>query len=486
MDNRRQERVLLRNADWVVAWDEAAGRHCYRRGVDLLVAEGRIAALRPHDAAAPADPEAEIIEARGFLVMPGLVNAHTHPTHEPSYRGVREDHGVPAHYNTGLFERLVAFRLDLAGRQAAQKLAYAELLACGVTSVVDLSAPFEGWIDGMRAAGLRVWAGPVFASARWALEEPERLRWDWDPAGGRAAFQRALALLREVEAQGGGLLSGVIFPAQIDTVEEDLLREAMAVATETGRPFTTHIAQAVLEVQEMLRRHGTTPIQWAAQLGLLAPNSILGHAIFLDDHPQIGWHTRRDLDLLAEHGATVAHCPTPFARYGAQLRDFGRYSARGVRMAMGTDCAPHNLIEEMRLAILLARTGSGRLDAANVASVFHAATVGGADGLGRADLGRLAPGMAADLVMVSLDHPQMVPARDPLRALVFHAADRAVRHVFVAGQQVLRDGRPLGIDLTGVAGIIADSQAKMLRDAPQTDYRGRTGDVIAPLSLALR
>ena len=154
-------------------------------------------------------------------------------------------------------------------------------------------------------------------------------------------------------------------------------------------------------------------------------------------------------------------------------------------MAMGTDCAPHNLIEEMRLAILLARNATRHVDAANTAMVFHAATAGGADALGRPDLGRLAPGKAADLVLVALDHPMMVPARDPLRSLVFHAADRAVRHVFVAGRQVLKDGRPVGLDLKEAAGTIAESQARMLREAPQHDYRGRDGDTIAPLALPI-
>jgi cytosine/adenosine deaminase-related metal-dependent hydrolase len=91
--------------------------------------------------------------------------------------------------------------------------------------------------------------------------------------------------------------------------------------------------------------------------------------------------------------------------------------------------------------------------------------------------------MAADLVMVSLDHPLMTPARDPLRSLIFHAADRAVRHVFVAGEQVLRDGKPVGLDLTDAAGIVAEAQARMLRDSRRHDYRGRDGDEIAPLSL---
>lgn len=474
--------ILIRNAAWAVVWDPAAKRQAYARGVDIRLSGGTIAAIAPHDPAATA-PAGETIDGTGLLVLPGLVNIHTHPTTEPALRGVREDHGVPEQQMTGLFERAQSLRLDEAGRQAAMRLAYAELMSAGVTSVVDLSAPFPGWLEVMRESGLRVWAGPGFASASWGMSAPQTVEWLWTDGAGRAGFQRAQALMEEAERDSSGRLRGIVFPAQIDTVEEELLRDAASYAEATKRPFTTHIAQAVVEVREMIRRHGTTPIQWADRLGLLGPRSILGHAIFVDEHPSIGWHTARDLGLMAERGVTVAHCPSPFARYGEHLKHFGRYAARGVRMGMGTDCAPHNLIEEMRLAILLARNAGRDIEAADTAAVFQAATASGAEALGRSDLGRLAPGAAADLVLVDLAHPLMTPPRDPLRALVFHAADRAVTRVMVGGETVFADGRPTRLDVAEAAGILAESQARMLRDAKALDYRGRDGDAIAPLSL---
>ena len=475
--------TLFRNLDWSVEWDAATQRHVYRRGRDVLLRGGRIVSLAPHAPDAQAPAGADVVDGRGMMLMPGLVNVHTHPTTEPASRGVREDHGVPEHQMTGLFERLQAFRLDPEGLRAAMRLAYAELMSAGVTSVVDLSSPFEGWMDIMRESGLRVWAGPGFASARWGMSAPRTVTWNWDAAGGRRGFQRAQAVMAEAEADPSGRLSGIVFPAQIDTVEEDLLRESIAFAQETKRPFTTHIAQAVVEVREMIRRHGETSIQFAARLGLLTPRSILGHAIFLDEHPSVGWHGTRDLALMAEHGVAVAHCPSPFARYGEHLTHFGKYAASGVRMAMGTDCAPHNLIEEMRLAILTARIAARDVAAADTSAVFHASTAGGADALGRTDLGRLAVGARADVVLVDTRHPLMTPPRDPLRALVFHAADRAVRRVYVDGRRVFADGRPIFLDVTEAAGLLAEAQARMLRNAAQHDHLGRDGDTIAPLSL---
>ena len=396
---------------------------------------------------------------------------------------MREDHGVPEQQMSGLFERLQAFRLDQAGQDAAMRLSYAELLSAGVTSVVDLSPPFPNWLRIMAESGMRVWAGAGYAEAHWGMEAPQTVTWMWNRENGRRQFDAAKALMKEAEQDNSGRLTGIVFPAQIDTVGEELLRESIAYAEETGRPFTTHIAQAVVEVREMVRRHGITPIQWAHRIGLLTPRSILGHAIFVDEHRSIGWHTAKDVGLVADSGASVAHCPSPFAHYGEHMQHFGRYVARGVNMGFGTDCAPHNLIEEMRLAIILARSAVRDVAAANTASVFHAATIGGATALGRSDLGRLAEGATADVVLVDLSHPLMTPPRDPLRVLVFHAADRAVARVFVGGETVWRDVRSTRMNTDEARGILAEAQARMLRDATKRDYRGRSGDEIAPLSL---
>ena len=132
------------------------------------------------------------------------------------------------------------------------------------------------------------------------------------------------------------------------------------------------------------------------------------------------------------------------------------------------------------------RIMSSDIHSIDTAGVFHAATVGGATALGRDDLGRLAPGACADIVLVDLAHPQMVPARDPLRSFIFHAADRAVRTVLVGGTVVVRDGRPLGLDAAAARAALEESQQRMLRDSGRYDYRGRDGDAISPLSLEVR
>jgi 5-methylthioadenosine/S-adenosylhomocysteine deaminase len=235
----------------------------------------------------------------------------------------------------------------------------------------------------------------------------------------------------------------------------------------------------------MIRRHGLTPIQWADRLGLLGPGTILGHALFLDIHSWVRWHTQDDLKRLGGSGAAVAHCPTPFARYGQVMEHFGAYLDAGVVMGLGTDCSPHNLVEEMRKASVLARIAARDIHAVDVADFLHAATAGGAAALLRDDIGRIAIAKKADLVLVDLACPQMQPARDPLRGFVYHAADRAVRDVFVDGVQVVAGRKVLTLDQVDAAARLAAAQERMEAAAPQRDYLRRKAEAIVPLSLPL-
>src|SRR5581483_4160004 len=208
--------------------------------------------------------------------------------------------------------------------------------------------------------------------------------------------------------------------------------------------------------------------------------SIIGHAIFLDDHPSTRWHSDSDLGRLADSGTTVAHCPTVFARRGITLRDFGRYARRGVNMAIGTDTYPHNMLEELRLAAYLARTQAGTPRTLTTTQLFDAATIGGARALGRDDIGRLAPGCRADLVLVDVTHPMMRPAHDPVRSLIYAAGDRAVRDVYVDGLKVVGDGRVLTMDYPAAAAALHEAQARIKGNVPGLDWNHRTADQVSP------
>ena len=311
--------TVIKNADWAIAWQAQPGRHVYMRGVDVVFDVSTIT----HVGKDYAGPVGTIVDGRKRMVMPGLVNLHSHPEHEPAYRGVREEHGLPNMYMSGLFERSQAFyATDDEFRAASAEFAYCELLKSGVTSLIDISPAWEGWAELLAKSGLRGFLAPGYAAARWKLENEFELKYTWDKQAGRTRFDAALKVVDDAIKHPSDRLSGVVSPMQIDTCTADLLRDSRAAAQERNIPFTVHIAQGVSEVMEMIRRHGKTPIQWAADTGLLGPTTILGHAIFLDSHSWVRWWTKSDLKLIADNGCTVAHCPTPFVRYGQIMENF--------------------------------------------------------------------------------------------------------------------------------------------------------------------
>jgi 5-methylthioadenosine/S-adenosylhomocysteine deaminase len=476
--------TVIRAAEWAVGWDGT--RHAYLRGADVAW-RGNTLEYVGKGYSGPADRE---IDGRGRMVMPGLVNIHSHAGREPAFRGIREEHGVPAHHMTGLFERLQAYGPgDNEARAASAEIACGELLRSGVTTLLDIGPLWDGWTEQMAKSGLRCYLAPGFASAAWKMEPDGALGYAWNEAAGKKSFEATLKFIDGLAKHPSGRLTGVVTPMQIDTCTEELLRDSLAAATERKLPFTVHIAQGVTEVKEMLRRHGRTPIRWASDIGILSPRTILGHAIFPDSHSWVraeaGVTTQDDIARMAASGCTVAHCPTVFARNGIMMESLGDYLSAGVNMGIGTDTTPHNMLEEMRRASTLARIAARHVYAVGLADVLHAATVGGAKALGREDIGRLAKGAKADLVVVDLKVPDMQPARDPLRSLVFHAADRAVRDVYIDGEQVVAEGKLLTLDVAAAGERIAAAQERMMSEVPKRDYRKRSADEITPLSLPL-
>ena len=150
--------------------DASARRHAYLPGGDVVFAcEALTFVGRGYQGAAD-----EIVDGRGLMVMPGLIDVHSHPNHEASYRGIREEHGVPEMYMSGFFERSVAYGPDGEGRLACVEAAYCELLLSGVTTLVEISAEYPGWVDVMAKSGLRGVLAPTYAPARWMVRRHDR------------------------------------------------------------------------------------------------------------------------------------------------------------------------------------------------------------------------------------------------------------------------------------------------------------------------
>jgi 5-methylthioadenosine/S-adenosylhomocysteine deaminase len=471
--------TVFRKAAWVVAWDDTRAAHVYRRHVDLAIEDAEIVFLGK-DFAGTADVEVDCSER---LVLPGLVNIHTHPTTEPLRKGLTDETRSPGFWHSSLYEFLTVFNNDREGSIAAMQVALAELLMSGVTTVVDLSIPFDGWIDTLAQSGIRAVAAPMFRDARWFTNNGHELDYAWDKKAGREAFERARRLVDLANQHPCGRLSGMICPAQIDTCSPELIRDAYDYATERHLPFQIHASQSVTEFHEMFRRYGKTPIAWLHAIGALGRQTIIGHAIFLDHHPWLHWPTHADLGLLRDAGATVAHCPTVFMRRGIAMNTLGAYVRQGVNLGIGTDTYPHNFLEEMRNAFTIARAVAGSVDDVTTLDVFNAATVGGARALLREDIGRLKVGAKADVVCVDIKHPAMMPMREPLRSLLYVAADRAVRDVYVDGLRVVVDGRACNIDYQTASQALQEAQQRSMREVPRLDWAGRTADQLAPLVL---
>ncbi|RJL18495.1 amidohydrolase family protein [Paracoccus siganidrum] len=473
--------TVIRNADWIVGWDPASGSHRFLRGQDVAFAGDRILQVGGrHDG-----PAAREIDGTGRLVAPGLVNIHSHPLSEPLNKGFLDELGSPGLYQSSLYEFMALFGPDDEGRIACTEVALAELMLSGVTTLVDLSVPYDGWLRLLSRSGLRAVAAPMYRSARWFTRNGHVTEYEWDAAAGEAAMAAALEVVDRAEADPSGRLSGMIAPAQIDTCTPELIRASHAEAARRGRKMQIHAAQSVVEFHEITRRHGRTPVEWLDELGVLDATTIIGHGIFLNDHPWLHWPQADDLARLAASGAAVAHCPTVFQRRGIALRSFGRYLRAGVALGIGTDTYPHNMLEEMRHALINSRLMSGDVFDLRTSDVFDAATIGGAAILGRDDIGRLAPGAKADLLVADVTHPAMRPVRDPLRSLVYVAAERAVTDVFIDGRQVVTAGRVAAFDLPDALERLEAAQRRAETAFADRDHAGRSHLAASPLSYGI-
>jgi cytosine/adenosine deaminase-related metal-dependent hydrolase len=320
----------------------------------------------------------------------------------------------------------------------------------------------------------------MYRNGRWFTRNGYAVEYELDDAAGRKAMAEALAIVDAAVKHPCGRLSGLVCPAQIDTCSEQLLRDSIAAAAERDLPIQIHCAQSISEFHEMVRRTGLTAVQWLDKLGYLGPRASIAHGIFLDHHPWVRWPSRTDLGRLAETGTSLAHCPTVFARRGVTLRDLGSYLRGGVNVGIGTDTYPHNMLEEIRQAGLAARITAETPGNVSSGDLFRCATLGGAKLLGRTDIGRLAVGAKPDVVLVDLTHPAMQPRREPLRSLIFAAAERAVKHVFVAGRQVVKDGKVVTMDYAAAAAGVNEAQVRALAKASSLDWAGRTIDELSP------
>lgn len=426
------------------------------------------------------------VDVTGRLVIPGLINLHCHADTEAGGRLIA-DVGRRDYFQTGFLNYFAApAGVDplpaRENRRIGATFALVEMLRGGCTTVVEIGPASDELVPIVGALGLRAYLSPAFNSASYRLTPQGQLYYEWDEEAGRRGLERAVAFVRTYHGAHEGRLRGMLFPYQVDTCSPELLRATRKAADELGVGIEIHAGQNLLEFHEILRRYARTPVEFLDDVGLLGPRTILGHCIISTAHRLAALPAGRDLEILARTGTSVAHCPLVFARRGNALESFHRYRAAGVNVGLGTDTYPRDLISEVRWASLVCKIVEHDFTVATAADVFTAATLGGARALGRDDLGRLAPGAKADVVVVDLRKLRVGPYRDPIKALVNCATADDVEHVFVDGRLVVEHGRVVGVD---EARVLREAQAEAERlwaTVQEWHWQGWTADQLSPLS----
>ena len=427
-------RLVLRDLAVVVTVD---AEDTVLRDVSIAVEDGVVTEIGQVEAR---DGD-EVIDGRGRLALPGLVNLHTHLP-MTLLRGIAE--GVDLQ---GFLQRVWAAEgavMDPGTVELGATLGALESLLGGCTTQLDMYFHHEAAHRGAVAAGARHVGGPTFFSG----PGPDGLSWDERMAGLRAWPD----VLREV---GGPEVPVAAMPhATYTNSVEDLAEVATVLAELTpSGVLHTHASENAAENTDLLDRVGATPTELLARAGWLRPRSsggdgsgdaprvVLGHGVHLTDD---------DRAAAAAAGAAVAHCPASNLKLASGALDWQRWRADGIRLGIGTDgCASSNdldMWQAMRQAAHLAALTSGHPEV-DAAQVLRAATIDGAAALGiDALVGSLEVGKRADLALLDLDQPHLTPVHD-VPALLVHAAGRGdVTDVLVDGIIVVRERRSTQVD----------------------------------------
>jgi 5-methylthioadenosine/S-adenosylhomocysteine deaminase len=214
---------------------------------------------------------------------------------------------------------------------------------------------------------------------------------------------------------------GVIVPREVETCTLDLMRAAAGAARGRKMPVAIHAAYNIHEVFDIIREHQMTSIELLEAVGLMSDTLNIGHGNFTADNPLMNYSGARDIEIMGCHRCSISHCPVNVHRRGRLLDSWQSYKRAGVNIALGHRHLPPRHDAAMRNASYMGKIASRNLKAASAAEVFEAATLNGARSLGRDDIGRLAPGARADIVIIDLtggDSLRYGPIRDPIKSLI--------------------------------------------------------------------
>lgn len=452
-------------AQWVAA-DTPAGRRLVRNG-EVIVEGDTVLHVGPRfegEVAARHDLGAALI-APGFVDLDALSDLDTTLLAHDNWPAAKKGRVWPRSYvQRGPYEMYSPEELAFQKR-----FAFAQLLLNGITSAAPIAslfyrewgetvAEFDAAAEAAQDLGLRVWLGPAYRSGGMVVEPGGRMVAEFDEARGLRGLAEAVAFARK--RQGHGLISPMLAPDRVETCTEALLTKTMAAAEDLDCPVRLHMAQGTMELDTVRALHGKTAPEWLDTLGLLNERLLAPHATAA---------TADDLRRYTDNGVTVVHCPLVNIRHGGALRSFRKLRDMGIRVAMGTDTAPPDMVLNMAVGMMMCRMAEGDIAACASSEFFDAATIYGAAALGRSDIGVLRAGGKADIAVFDLADAAMAPTIDPVQTLILGASGRVTRATIVDGRLSMRDGEVAGIDMSA-----ARARAQVQFDGLLAKYPERT------------
>ena len=390
------------------------------------------------------DDADETLDATGCVVIPGLVNAHTHAA-MTLLRGYADDEPL----ETWLREHVWPVEAELSPEdvRTGTELAACEMIRSGTTAFCDMYFHEPEVAAVVERAGLRALLGQgivtVGKSDEEAAADVERgirfAREYRDGSENGETGPRDAENESENESQGehessrGDRVRTACMPHSLTTVGDDAIDECVAAARDLDVPIHYHANETHAEVEPIVDEHGTRPLEYADERGLLGDRDFLAHGVHLDE---------RETDLLAERGTGVVHCPASNTKLASGMAPIQDLLDAGVTVGIGTDGAVSNndldLFDELRDAAMLGKLVAEDASAMAAPRVLEAATRGGAELLGF-DSGLIEPGGNADLAVVDFSAPHLTPVHDSVSHLVYAARGSDVRHTICDGKVLMRN-----------------------------------------------
>ncbi|WP_420209221.1 amidohydrolase [Candidatus Electronema sp. JC] len=431
---------LILSGRWLVSMDGGAREEA---GISVAVAGDSIVEIGLNLAAKY--PQAELLACPYGLIMPGLVNVHTHAAMS-CFRGLADDLPLMDWLTRHIFPREARLTKEIV--YYSTLLSLCEMIKSGTTSFNDMYLFNKETARAAAAAGMRAWIGEGF--------------FDF-PSPNYGELENGFVYAEELFSayKDSDLIKITVNPHAVYTCSPALLQRAAALAERKNALLHIHLAETRDEVKGCVERYGRSPARHLEQLGLLNERVVAAHCVMLDEE---------EIALLAQRGVKVAHCPESNMKLASGIAPVQKMLGSGVTVGIGTDGSASNndvdMFGEMSTAAKLHKVRDLDPTAMSAETVLRAATLGGAAVLGAADkIGSIEIGKKADMIMLDMRQPHLCPLHNPVSQLVYAAKGSDVIHSVINGRVVMRARRLTTLDEAAVLDEMEKIGASMRRTA---------------------